>query len=104
MASFIVKKGYASVKEDGLRSFLWSKRWLVLREQTLTIQRNETTYQAIANIFLGSVESVQRTEHKPFSFEIVTKGKSYYIACKSSEDLYEWIDEIYKVNIVLKFF
>jgi len=96
MASFIVKKGYASVKEDGLRSFLWSKRWLVLREQTLTIQRNETTYQAIANIFLGSVESVQRTEHKPFSFEIVTKGKSYYIACKSSEDLYEWIDEIYK--------
>jgi len=41
MASFIIKKGYASVKEDGLRSFLWSKRWLVLREQTLTIQRNE---------------------------------------------------------------
>jgi len=96
MASYIVKKGYASVKEDGLRSFLWSKRFLILREQTLTIQRNETTYQAIANIFLGSVESVQRTEHKPFSFEIVTKGKSYYIACKTSEDLYEWIDEIYK--------
>jgi len=96
MASYIIKKGYASVKEDGLRSFLWSKRWLVLREQTLTIQRNETTYQAIANIFLGSVESVQRTDHKPFSFEIVTKGKSYYIACKTSEDLYEWIDEIYK--------
>jgi len=41
MASYIIKKGYASVKEDGLRSFLWSKRWLVLREQTLTIQRNE---------------------------------------------------------------
>jgi len=96
MASYIIKKGYASVKEDGLRSFLWSKRWLVLREQTLTIQRNETTYQAIANIFLGSVESVQRTDHKPFSFEIITKGKTYYIACKTSEDLYEWIDEIYK--------
>jgi len=41
MASYIIKKGYASVKEDGLRSFLWSKRWLVLREQSLTIQRNE---------------------------------------------------------------
>jgi len=96
MASYIIKKGYASVKEDGLRSFLWSKRWLVLREQTLTIQRNETTYQAIANIFLGSIESVQRTDHKPFSFEIITKGKSYYIACKTSEDLYEWMEEIYK--------
>jgi len=41
MASYIIKKGYASVKEDVFRSFLWSKRWLVLREQTLTIQRNE---------------------------------------------------------------
>jgi len=44
MASYIVKKGYASVKEDGLRSFLWSKRYLVLREQTLTIQRNEVNF------------------------------------------------------------
>jgi len=96
MTSFIVKKGYASVKEDGLRSFLWSKRWLILREQTLSIHKNENTYQTIANILLGSVESVQRTDHKPFSFEIITKGKSYYIACKSSDDLYEWIDEIYK--------
>lgn len=51
MASYIIKKGYASVKEDGLRSFLWSKRWLVLREQTLTIQRNEVNGYIIALLF-----------------------------------------------------
>ncbi|CAJ0841255.1 799_t:CDS:10 [Entrophospora sp. SA101] len=41
MNSNVVKKGYISVKEDGLRAFLWSKRWLLLREQTLTFHRNE---------------------------------------------------------------
>jgi len=37
----IVRRGYVSVKEDGLRSWIWSKRWLVLRETTLTMHKNE---------------------------------------------------------------
>lgn len=37
----VVRKGYVSVKEDGLRSWIWSKRWLALREQTLTFHKNE---------------------------------------------------------------
>ncbi|KAJ3062184.1 Protein kinase, partial [Quaeritorhiza haematococci] len=96
MSSYVVKRGYTSVKEDGLRSFIWSKRWLLLREQTLTFHRNENTYQALALIFLKEVESVQRTDHKPYCFEIVTKDKSYYIACKNDEELYSWMDEIYQ--------
>ena len=27
----VVRSGYLSVKEDGLRSWIWSKKWLVLR-------------------------------------------------------------------------
>lgn len=96
MATYIVKKGYANVKEEGLRSFMWSKRFLILREQTFTIQRNETTYQAIAHVFLEDVISVQRTEHRPFCFELVTKGKTFYISCKSNEEIYDWIDGISK--------
>lgn len=41
MSSYVVKRGYVSVKEDGLRLWSWSKRWLLLREQTLTFHRNE---------------------------------------------------------------
>ena len=41
MSSYVVKRGYCSVKEDGLRSFIWSKRWMLLREQTLTFHKNE---------------------------------------------------------------
>eukprot|EP00842_Homolaphlyctis_polyrhiza_P007096 jgi/Hompol1/976/HPOL_000250-RA len=40
-SSYVVKRGYITLKEDGLRSFIWSKRWLVLREQTLTFHRSE---------------------------------------------------------------
>lgn len=37
----IKKDGYLQVKEDGLRAWIWSKRYVVLREQTLTFHRNE---------------------------------------------------------------
>ncbi|KNC96959.1 STE/STE20/PAKA protein kinase [Spizellomyces punctatus DAOM BR117] len=96
MSSYVVKRGYCSVREDGFRSFMWSKRWLLLREQTLTFHRNENTYQALALIFLKEVEAVNRTELKPYSFEIVTKEKTYYVSCKSDEELYSWMDEIYQ--------
>lgn len=37
----VVRTGAASVKEEGLRSFLWSKRWLVLGGSELQIFKNE---------------------------------------------------------------
>ena len=37
----IKKDGHLQVKEDGLRAWMWSKRYVVLREQTLTFHRNE---------------------------------------------------------------
>jgi hypothetical protein len=39
--SEIIKEGYLSVKEDGLRAWIWSKRFCVLRDQALTFHRNE---------------------------------------------------------------
>jgi len=37
----VVRTGQASVKEEGLRSFMWSKRWLVLGGLDLQIFKNE---------------------------------------------------------------
>ncbi|KAJ3007632.1 Protein kinase, partial [Thoreauomyces humboldtii] len=54
------------------------------------------TYQAISLIFLKEVEAVNRTELKDYSFEIITKEKTYYVSCKSDEELYSWMDEIYQ--------
>lgn len=43
-AQTIVKRGWINVKEDGLRAWIWSKRWLVLREQTLSFYKNDVRH------------------------------------------------------------
>ncbi|KAJ3366006.1 Protein kinase [Allomyces javanicus] len=95
-AARVVKAGYLSVKEDGLMSFIWSKRWVVLREQTLALHRSESAQQAVTLVFLSSIASVARSENKPYCFEVVTKdGRSILFACKNDEEVYTWIEEIY---------
>jgi protein-serine/threonine kinase len=37
----VIVAGYVSIKEGGMRSFLWTKRWMQLREQIVTIHKNE---------------------------------------------------------------
>ncbi|KAI8091384.1 kinase-like domain-containing protein [Gilbertella persicaria] len=91
----IKKDGYLQVKEDGLRSWIWSKRYVVLREQTITFHRNEQTGQCVALVFLKDITAVTRSEARPYCFELGTKPKSYYIACRNDEELYSWMDEIY---------
>jgi serine/threonine-protein kinase CLA4 len=39
----IVRSGTIHVKEDGFASWLWKAKWLVLKEQTLTIHKNEVS-------------------------------------------------------------
>ncbi|PWZ01504.1 putative Cla4-p21-activated kinase [Testicularia cyperi] len=93
--SAVVRKGWISVKEDGIRSWIWSKRWLALREQTLTFHKNETTYQAVALVFLKDISNVSRTDLKPYCIEVETKDKTFYLQLKSDEELYGWMDDIY---------
>lgn len=41
--SGVLKHGYISVKEEGLKAFIWSKRYMTLRELTLSFHRNEVS-------------------------------------------------------------
>ncbi|KAI8330777.1 kinase-like domain-containing protein [Chlamydoabsidia padenii] len=91
----IIKNGYLSVKEDGLRSWIWSKRFFVLKNQALTIHRNEQVKTCVAVISLRDITAVSRTDLKAYCFELGTKDKTFYVACKSDQDLYSWMDEIY---------
>jgi hypothetical protein len=110
----IIKEGYLSLKEEGLRAWIWSKRYCVLRDQSLTFHRNEvkcrslsekkSAYkllqagQCIGLLFLKDIGSVTRIDLKPYCFEISAKDKTYYVSCKSDEELYSWMDEIYNVG------
>ncbi|CAO3692082.1 unnamed protein product [Rhizopus stolonifer] len=91
MPDVIIKEGYLSLKEEGLRAWIWSKRYCVLRDQSLTFHRNEAG-QCIGLLFLKEIGSVTRIDLKPYCFEITAKDKTYYIACKSDEELYGWMD------------
>ncbi|KNZ49591.1 STE/STE20/PAKA protein kinase [Puccinia sorghi] len=115
----IVRRGFAKLKEDGLRSWIWSQRWLILREQTLTFHKNEvfqslkilskkkkkkketytaplqTTSTAAALIFLKEITNVTRTDLRPYCLEVETKDKTYNLALKNDEELYGWMDDIY---------
>ncbi|TPX74335.1 hypothetical protein CcCBS67573_g04397 [Chytriomyces confervae] len=93
-----VRKGNVTVKEDGgLRSFLWLKRFLVLREHSLSVYKSEDVPHAELILLLRQIESVDRTDAKPFAFQILLKnGRSLVASCKSDEELYAWIEDIYK--------
>ena len=42
-SSNVVRSGTVAVKEEGLVSFLWRPKWLVLKEYTLSIHKNEVS-------------------------------------------------------------
>jgi hypothetical protein len=43
MGTDFVKAGYLSIREDSLTSLFWLKRWVVLRDRTLTFHKHEVT-------------------------------------------------------------
>ncbi|GAA6025215.1 hypothetical protein JCM10207_001493 [Rhodosporidiobolus poonsookiae] len=95
-AQTIVRRGWVSVKEDGLRAWIWSKRWLVLREQTLSLYKNEgSSTTPSTTIQLQDVTSVTREDLKPFCISVDTAARTFYFALKSDEELYSWMDDIY---------
>lgn len=42
-SSDVVRSGMVGVKEDGIVSWLWRPKWLVLKEQTLSIHKSEVS-------------------------------------------------------------
>ena len=45
--SEFVRSGWASVKDDSVTSFFWSRKWLVLNEQSLAFHKNEVRYRVV---------------------------------------------------------
>ncbi|WRT65055.1 uncharacterized protein IL334_001997 [Kwoniella shivajii] len=90
-----VRVGPASVKEEGLRAFMWSKRWLVLGGTELSIFKNEQSSSPVYAVPLTEIQDVQRVDLKPFCIELETKDKLLYFAFRSDDEVYAWMDDIY---------
>lgn len=90
-----VRNGWASVKEES--AWIWVKKFLVLRESSLEIYKNELSSTPGTKLRLREVNNVSRTDARPFCFEISrgSNNKSMLFSVKSDSELYEWIDDIY---------
>ncbi|KAG8933691.1 Protein kinase [Tulasnella sp. 417] len=94
--SSVVRNGYANVKEDGFASLFWNRRWMILKEDTLTFHKNESaSTQAMPQVMLKDVSNVERTDLKPYCLLLETKDRRIHLAFKSDEELYAWQDDVY---------
>lgn len=102
----VVRRGAASVKEEGLRSFLWSKKWLVLTATELQIYKNEVCLRSVCSDLqqsatpsyvcqLADVLDVLRVDTKPFCLEVESKDKLLYLGFRADDELYAWMEDIY---------
>lgn len=93
-----VRRGWVSVKEEGSMRWLWTRKFLILRDATLFFNKSDSQGSGTSTqVPLSTVQSITRTDSKPYCFEIIRKHsmKSLFVACKSDTELYAWIDDIY---------
>lgn len=120
---FKKRTGWVSYKDDGLLSFLWQKRYMVLNDSYLALYKNDKVSEdPVLQIPLTSIVSVSRNQLKQNCFEIVRSNerissssssvsssgssgsgsvgdsgsrKSIYISPKTEQELHSWLDAIF---------
>lgn len=90
------------MKEEGFASFIFLRKWLVLKEQTLSIHKTETSPQQSV-IPLKDITNIERVDLKPYCLLLETKDKRYHLALKNDEELYGWQDDVYSRSPLMGF-
>ena len=109
--SNIVRSGLVSMKEDSFANWLFQRKWLVLREQTLSIHKNEVRLLTTLNvlplltisqtapqqsvIMLSGISNIERIDMKPYCLLLETTDRRFYLSLKNDEELYGWLDDVY---------
>ena len=92
----IIKAGYVSIKD----SWLWGKKYIVLRPVTLSMYKNERIEGGTPHVVisLNDVINLKREEAKDYCFSMeIRGGKIWLFSFKSDGELYGWMDEVYSV-------
>ena len=79
--SSIIRSGTVSIKEDGFASWLWKAKWLVLRDQSLSIHKNEVgSCAVVSRAILESHLSFSPRHSKPSSHYGISRVSSEQIS------------------------
>ncbi|ORX86716.1 hypothetical protein K493DRAFT_237850 [Basidiobolus meristosporus CBS 931.73] len=91
-------RGLLSIRGTGMTSWLWYKRLAILKNTCITIHKLHNEVRALDTIFFDEIRDLSRSELKPYCFKICTETRNIYIACKNEEELWSWMDPIYKCS------
>lgn len=111
----IKREGWISYKADGMFSFLWQKRYLVLNDSYLSFYKsNKFSEEPVLSVALTSITNVSRIQLKQNCFEILrladqkdnvspmnsyfyesNSRKSIFISTRTEQDLHGWLDAIF---------
>ncbi|KAF8638148.1 hypothetical protein AX14_010224 [Amanita brunnescens Koide BX004] len=94
-AAGIIRSGSVTIKEEGgFSSWLWKTKWMVLREQTISIHKSEFSPPQVI-IYLRDISNIERIDLKPYCLLLESKDKRFYLSLKGDEELYGWQDDVY---------
>ena len=101
--SQIIRSGLVSMKEDSFANWLFQRKWLVLREQTLSIHKNKVRLLTYLNvlpllkvlqtapqqsvIMLNGISNIERMDMKPYCLLLETTDRRFYLSLKNDEEL-----------------
>ncbi|KAF5329233.1 hypothetical protein D9619_009313 [Psilocybe cf. subviscida] len=96
----IVRQGPVSMKEDSFGNWLFQRKWFVLKEEALSIHKSETSPPQTI-LWLRDVSNIERIDLKPYCLQLEASQRRFFIALKSDEELYGWLDDVYSRSPLL---
>ena len=89
----------------GLGSLGWSRRWVVLRDGSMTFLKNESSHSnPLLVIFTKNICAIGRSEEKEFCLELTYlddatgRRESLLMWHQHEDDMYEWMEAVEKTS------
>lgn len=94
--SDVIREGFGHVRQSKSWLAAKHKRFLVLKEKTLSLHKNFKTYRPDEVISLGSIVSVDRIpSDSEYGIQLsMNDGGSYLITFRNEDEMYSWMHDI----------
>ncbi|KAH3688946.1 hypothetical protein WICPIJ_000074 [Wickerhamomyces pijperi] len=105
------RQGWVQVKDEGLMSFRWPKRFLVLTDSNVTFYKADDKEEIWLKIPVSTIVTLTKVQQRPYCFELIRNAntssigaltvnatgnkKSLFVSVKTQSDLDGWLDAIF---------